>query len=425
MKVLLISHNVLCQTSNMGKTLSSYFYNWEANDIAQLYIHSEVPTSDICHNYYRITDKEMIKSVFVRKSGTILNEKNIRRELVDSRIDTGSTAKLYQKARKRTPLIYFIRNLWWKLGKWKTKKLLNWVDDFNPDIVFLASGDYYFIYDIALELAKYKNIPLVISCMDDYYLYNKNEKKIGGKKVHKTFMKHVRKAMEYASCIYPICEKMGKDYYKLFNKPYHTLFTPSSFDKPLEHKKTNSISYVGNLGYKRYEQIIKLGKVLKSIKIDGKPECIDVYSAENRPEILAHLTEENGINFHGKIGSEEVKKVLGESLATIHTESFDEVTRKSVAYSVSTKIADSLASGTPILAYGPKEIASIEHLLENGSAYCITDDENLENKLIEFITDEKIRQRIVENAIKLANKDHNKSKNCKMIIETMEEIVSK
>jgi hypothetical protein len=61
----------------MGKTLSSYFDGWDVNEIAQLYVHSEVPTSDACHNYYRITDKEMIKSVFTRKSGTAFTERDI------------------------------------------------------------------------------------------------------------------------------------------------------------------------------------------------------------------------------------------------------------------------------------------------------------------------------------------------------------
>lgn len=424
MNILVISHNVFSRTSNMGKTLSSYFRGWNTKDIAQLYVHSEVPTSDACHNYYRITDKEMIKSIFTRKTGTIFTEEHIQRDRNEARTDTGTTAKLYQRARKRTPFTYFCRNLWWKMGKWKTKKLLNWVDEFNPDVIFLASGDYYFIYDIAYELAKYKEIPLVVSCMDDYYLFNKNEKKLGGRAEHKRFMKHVKRTMDYASCIYPICEKMGKDYGALFKKPYHTLCTPSTISEPLVYEKANAISYIGNLGYKRNEQLIDMGRALKALECDGKPEYIDVYSAESRPEILADLTEENGIKFHGKIGADEVLRVMGSSLAVIHTESFDEGTRKSVAYSVSTKIADSLASGTPILAYGPKEIASIEYLNENDAAFCITDEKDLEAGLKELIENESKRKKIVANALALAKKNHDSKTNCQMIKNTLSNYTS-
>ena len=162
MKVLVISHNVFCKTTNMGKTLMAYFKGWNSDDIAQLYVHSEIPTDDICKNYYRMTDKEIIKSIITRKSGTVFTESDINKDLSDSRTDTGTTAQLYQKARARTPFIYFARNLWWSLGAWKTKKLLKWVDEFSPDVIFLASGDYSFIYDIALKLAKRKNIPLAV-----------------------------------------------------------------------------------------------------------------------------------------------------------------------------------------------------------------------------------------------------------------------
>ena len=424
MKLLVISHNVFSRSKNMGKTLRSYFNGWNENDIAQLYVHSEIPTDTICKNYYRITDKEMIKSIFTRKSGTIFTEHDIKLDTEESRVDTGNTAKMYNAGQKRTPFIYFARNLWWKMGKWKTKKLLSWVDEFNPDVIFLASGDYSFIYDIALTLAKYKNIPLAVSCMDDYYFFNKNEDKLGGKAVHRSFMKHVRKTMDYASCIYPICEKMGRDYAKLFNKPYHTLPTPSSISEPLKEEKTNAISYIGNLGYKRNEQIITLAKSLKEINCEGKPEYIDVYSAEKRPEILSELTKENGINFHGSISSADVLSIMGKSMAVIHTESFDKITRKSVAYSVSTKIADSLASGTPILAYGPSEIASIEYLKENNSAFCITENDDLKEKLKEFISNLEHHKEITKNALALASKNHSSETNCNMIRETLKKTVA-
>lgn len=425
MKLLVICHNVFCKISNMGKTLMSYFKGWDENDIAQLYVHSEIPTDTICKNYYRITDKEAIKSIFTRKSGTVFKECDIKTDATDSRTDTGNTAQLYQNARKRTPFIYFARNLWWKLGKWKTKKLLSWVDEFNPDVIFLASGDYLFIYDIALKLAKYKNVPLVISCMDDYYFHNKNENKLFGKAVHRSFMKQVRKTMDYASCIFPICEKMGRDYGKLFNKPYYTLPTPSTISEPLREEKTNAISYIGNLGYNRNEQIVKLGQALLRVQSDKKPQYIDVYSAESRPEILKDLTEENGIKFHGSIPANEVLKIMGSSMAVIHTEAFDENTRKCVAYSVSTKIADSLASGTCILAYGPDEVASIEYLKENNSAYCITSDIELEKGLFELIENESKREEIINNALILAKKNHDSETNCKMIRDVIREILEK
>ena len=423
MKLLVVSHNVFSKTGGMGKTLSAYFKGFDCGELAQLYIHSEIPTVDVCENYYRVTDKDMIKSVFTRKSGKIFGSCDIERDKVSSRTDTGAVAKIYQKASKRTPSVYVLRNLLWNIGRWKTKKLEDWLDSFNPDAVFLASGDYTFIYKIALKIAQKRKIPLFVSCMDDYYLYNKNSEKTVGRLYHHFFLKQVYKTMGYASAIFSICDKMTEDYKKLFNKPIYTLHTGTELKEPLSYKKNNRISYIGNLSLGRDKQLIAIGKALKEVKSDNKPETIDVYSPECRKEILENLTAENGINFCGRIGPEQVKRVMGESMLLIHTESFDDVIRKSVAYSVSTKIADSLASGTCIFAYGPKEVASIDYLMNNKAAYCVTSKNKLVACLEEITQNSMLRREIAVNAVQLAYKNHNIDTNSDTIKGVIEQFI--
>lgn len=417
MRVLVISHNVFSNTENMGKTLVSYFKDFGQENLAQFYIHSEIPTADICNNYYRVTDKEMIKSVFGFKSGNILKEKDIQTNRKTTRTDVGAEAKLYRVAIKRTPLIYIMRNLWWKLGHWYNKQFKTWLNEFNPDCIFFVSGDYAFMYDVALKVAKSRNIPLYISCVDDCYLNNKNRSRFLGDFQHKRFMKSVNKTMRYSSAIFCICDSMTEDYEKLFNKKCVTIHTAASFDGRLEGEKKRKISYIGNLGYNRYLQLADIGFALKQLGTDINQ--IDVYSPEKREEILKLMTAENGIAFHGNIPADEVKQVMAESLAVIHTESFDENIKNSVRYSVSTKIADSLMSGTCILAYGPEEVASIKYLSDNNAAYCITSKEKLSSGLSELLTNEDIRNTIVKNALELANKNHKTNNNFNVIYGTI------
>ena len=418
MRILVISHNVFSKSESMGKTLVSYFKGFDVEDIAQFYIHSEIPTSDICKNYYNVTDKEIIKSIFGYRTGTIYNGNDIDLDRKSSRIDTGTDAKLYQKARKRTPLIYLLRNLWWEIGHWDNKKFKNWLDEFNPECVFFASGDYSFMYNIALKIAKSRNIPLYVSCMDDYYFYNKNENKLFGKFQHHIFMKSVYKTMNYASKIFCICDSMSKDYETLFKKDCITIHTGASFEEKLIGEKKNKISYIGNLSLNRYLQLIDIGRTIKELNLDI--DHIDVYSAETREEIIVHMIPKNGIVFHGSISADEVKEVMAESLAVIHTESFDKKIENLVRYSVSTKIADSLMSGTCILAYGPSNIASIKYLLDNNAAYCICSSDELKDKLYNFLINQSMRKEIIENALALAVKNHNLTKNYYLIKDVLE-----
>lgn len=405
MKILIVSHTVFSKMESMGKTLSSYFNGFNANDLAQFYIHSQVPTVPICKRYFRMTDKEAVKSILGFRVGKIYDENSIETSRQDPMTDSGVTAKIYQKGRDRTPLIYLLRNLWWKLSGWNSRKLNKWIDDFKPDCVFLASGDYSFIYDIALKIAKSRSIPLYMSCVDDFYIYNKNENVFLGKFQQKLFMRSVKRTIGYASALFCICDKMTRDYSKKFNKPCFTIHTCTSISSPIKGEKKRKISYIGNLDFKRDKQLMAIGRTLKALKMDI--DHIDVYSPEPRKFILDEMTEENGIVFHGKINADEVLKIMGESLAVIHTESFNEITRKNIRYSVSTKIADSLASGTCIFAYGPSDLASMEYLISRNAAICCTSSNELPDKLSKLINDSDYRSSVVANALRLAQENHN------------------
>lgn len=200
---------------------------------------------------------------------------------------------------------------------------------------------------------------------------------------------------------------MSADYSQLFKKKCITIHTPTSISDIAPGKddeKTRKICYLGNLGYQRDKQLIEIGRVLRERNFN--PNHIDVYSSESRQEILGGMIENNGIVFHGSVGSKEVQDLMKNSLAVIHTESFDKKIRQCVKYSVSTKIADSLSSGTCIFAYGPEEIASISYLKQSNAAICCVKSDDLETKLCELINDCGVRKKVIGNALGLARKNH-------------------
>lgn len=413
MKILVISHNLIGKTSNMGKTLYSYFRDFSPENVAQIYIHSEEPTDGrICQNYYRFTDMDALKSTFLLPNkGNHYGPEDIHEDWINARTDAGALASAYQAGRKRTAGIYLARDLVWKLSRWNNSHLRKWVEDFSPDVIFLASGDYGFIYDIARTIADYVNKPLVVSCVDDYYLYNRNEGSLLGRFRHRIFMKTVHKTMDRASALFVICPSMKKEYERLFRKKCHVLHTSAEKRHMPEPDAPEGIVYMGNLGLQRNEQLVQMGQALKKIAGDGIPAFIDVYSAERNPEKLKILTEENGIRFHGAVSAEKVSEIMNRSLAVIHTESFDQVIRQAIRFSVSTKIPDCLMNGPCMIAYGPEEVASISYLRENDAAYVITDPEYLEFGLREILTDQKLRETIKANARLLAEHNHSMEQN--------------
>lgn len=404
-RTLVVSHNVFSPHSSMGKTLMNFFEGWNRECLAQLYLHTEIPTTHMCTNYYRVTDFENIKKR-KKETGNILGENDIDETLSTERADRGTQAKLYQYGRKRKPYMYVGRNMLWGLNKWDNSKLNKWIDEFNPEVIFFASGDYVFSYKIALRIAKRKNIPIVTYICDDYYFLKQKSVSPLYWINRMQFSHTIKKLLQKNRQVVSICDKITKDYAEEFNINAHTIMTSTSLKRKTiqPHNNPIKISYLGNLGYKRYIPLMEIGRALKKIS-DGKV-LLDLYSTESRDEVLCYLTKDNGINFKGAVSYDKVIDIMHESDILVHAESMDSLCREKVKYSVSTKIADTMACGTCLFAYGPEDVASIEYLRDNNCACVVTNKAQLESELLKLITDEKLRAGYVENALQTAEKNH-------------------
>ena len=397
----------------MGKTLSQLFAGFSPDEIAQFYIHNGKPErNDICRHYYQFTDTFALKSVFTRRQyGCVYKIESYEDNLTQFNKNNGSKSKVYETGRKRTPFIYIMRECIWNLGRWKTPKFIDWITDFDPDVIFLASGDYAFMYNIAFFAANLLNKPLVMMCFDDFYLYNMNQHSLLGRIRQKYFMKTVKKVANRCSSIITVCQSMADAYSKLFHKKCHTLYTSAQPVNTKFNKEAKRIAYFGSLGLGRDNQLVEIGKVLLQCKIEDKPKLIDVFTFDQREEALAKMVVKNGIRLNKGVTQDEMYRIYSECRAVIHVESFDPNISQRTKYSLSTKIAESMASAPCLFAYGPKGIGSIEYLIDNNSAIVVTNSTELEKALTRLFIDEKYVDTVKCNARKVASKNHDIKKN--------------
>ena len=407
-RVLIVSHTVLAKNTSMGKTMDTYFSGWPRDRIAQLYIQSEVPTDPLCANYYRFTDPDALKSIFQRRrKGTVFGEADVRPERADP-VEMGNLTGVYNYGRKRTPLIFLARDGMWKLSGWKHSGMAEWAERFRPEVIFYASGDYAFSYRITRFLAKRLEIPYVICCFDDFYLFNYNRDRALGNFRQKLFMKTVRKTVDGAAKILTVNDAMAEAYGAYFGRKCGvvrtaTYLTPAEETDPAGKQ---GIAFLGDVSLGRYRQLTAIADALRECAGPGIPEALDVYSAETDPAFLKPLQEHPGIRFHGAVPGDRVPEIIRKNRAVIHTESFEPIMRERVRYSLSTKIADSIASGTCLLAYGPAEAASMDYLIRNEAAFTAVSPEELPGTLARLFTDDAEYRRIAGNATALARRNH-------------------
>ena len=91
----------------------------------------------------------------------------------------------------------------------------------------------------------------------------------------------------------------------------------------------------------------------------------------------------------------------------MHVESFDEKSKNSTRYSLSTKIPEYLNSGVCIFAYGPDDIASIEYLKENSVAFVCSNKTDLRLTLKKLLFTPELSIKFEEQGLELAKAKHN------------------
>jgi glycosyltransferase involved in cell wall biosynthesis len=409
-RVLVISNNCFSKSGSNGRTLGNFFAGWPLEKLAQFFIQDEKPDLPVCENFYRVTDSEALKA-FMR--GTHVGESIELQRNVD--LHPNKTIS-FSKKREKTPLTALIRDVVWNSKRWLNSDFESWVNKFNPQVVLLQVGDSRFMIKIAMAIAKQRKIPLVIYNSESYYFKEKN------------FMK----ASRISSCIYPIynffykkqfekmithavysiyiCDMLKQVYDLRFSSPSSVIMTATDvvFEKKSAFHDVPVISYMGNLGVGRYESLIEIAKTLQQIDLKY---CIDVYGKLPNSNVKNLLDNCKGINYKGYVKYENVISVMHKSDLLVHVENFSEYYKYDLQYAFSTKIADSLASGTCFFVYAPENMASSQYLLNNKAACVVTSKDDLQLALTTVIENENVRLDYIEQAKKVAENKHSNKNN--------------
>lgn len=391
-KILLISNPPLSSENNMGRSLAGLLSQWPGERLAQLYLHSSLPDSELCDRYYRLSDTDALKGCFSRRrTGTVIDGAETER----------SVPSQQQYTSLRTPFTMYLRDLMWRFSRWDRQHLLRWVRDFGPDVILFAAGDCPFSYRVTTELAKALSVPVVVITYDDYFTARAMDTGFWDRKNKALVSAGMRRLTAHTSAILTICEQMSEEYRAMFRVPCHEIYTVSS-ELPEPEERTEQVLYAGNVGLGRWKQLVDIGEALH--RINGG--AVTVYSQDVSPEAERAFSRCPGIDFKGAMPYPEIQKQMVSSRLLIHTESFDPDLSDRVRLSVSTKIADSLASGVCLFAYGPKEVASVRYLRENDAACVVDCKADLEESLRCILESEEERARLAANAKALALKNH-------------------
>ena len=417
MKVLIISHNALSTYNNMGRTLLSLFSTFPKEQLCQLFVHPAMPDAGACESYYRITDKQVLKGVltFSVPGGELTEQAGAAHAPAE--------ANTNQAVGRTKPLARMGRDVLWKLSRWYSAPLKGWLADQKPDCIFLAPGYAKFIYDIALRISRDLGIPIVTYICDDYY-FVKTPKGLLARCQQGMLRRKMDQTLSKTAHLVGICPEILAPYTEKFGVAGTEIMTGASFTSPRrpEHGGIGAVfSYFGNIGCNRYINLAHLGRTLDEINREtGKSHRLEIYTGEHREEIMAQFRDIACVTVSGFIAPEQVRQKTLTSDFVVHTEAFDPESMDLVKNSVSTKIADSLACGIPLVAYGPAQVASMAHLIRHDCAFIATSPEALRPMLDKALSDGHYFQQIVDNAQATAKACHDAAANSRKLMAILE-----
>lgn len=413
------------------RTLIDIFSHWDKDCIAQIYTRADLPKTKICKNFFQISENEVLHSIIKRNKyigRRVYNEADILDKYDKSAML--EEHERYAKARKKHSwLMSICREIVWALGKWKSKELDRFIDEFDPDVLFLPIYPTVYMGWIQLYIMKKTNKPVICYLADDNYTY-KTCSKNPLAYLHRFFLrKVVKKIMKKCNKLFVIVPKQKAEYDKIFNTNSVILTKGIDFNhnKFIQNEVNSPISmvYTGKMVIGRDKSLVKISKALEKINKKEIKIKFDIYSPDISTPNVMEMLNKNGCTFKGSINKSEVEEIQKNADIVVFVESLEKKYRYAARLSFSTKLTDYFKSGKCIFAIGDKDIAPIDYLKSEDAAIIATNYAEIEQKLNELSNSRKIILEYGAKGYECGRRNHDEEKIKQILLSNILEVVSK
>jgi hypothetical protein len=392
-KLMVISINAWSEKNSLGNTISNHLGGWDKSKLSNLYLRNEEIDNDCCETYFKIDEKDILASFFSKKDLGVQIEKKteVKEQSIQKKIGK-SKIKNYL-IRIRPTIILLLREIYWKIGFQKKRKLNDFLKENHPEVIYVFCFSLIYGHRMLHYCQKKSNSKIVVFHGDENYSY-KSYWPLS--LLYQFILRYwIRKTIASASINYVATPELRDYYAHIFGKEFKVIykgitFIPASNTTILKPLK---IVYAGNLLYGRWQTLSLISKAISEVSKEENEFELEIYTGTPlSKEMRSNLSVNNSTVFEA-VSFIEVKKIMRDADIVLHVESFKKKHIKVTKYSFSTKITDCIQSGNCIMGVGPSELASI-NFLKNSECAIIA------NNYIEIVTQLKkisLDSKIVQN----------------------------
>lgn len=421
-KILFISMSPIHKGVSIGNTFLNVLEGMPDATFFSVYTKGGAPDKSI-KSAFQINEKMILKR-FLRKTnrvGGVIAERN----------DTngGESSRLVTLAKKKRFTVFFwAQALVWKLPFWKSDALNRFLDETKPDVLFTLLSDSVVLNNLICYIQNYTKKPLVIYAWDNNYTL-----KMGVVSPLRRFNRiinraYMRKTVQKSQQLYVISEIQKQDYEKAFGVPCKVLTKSADFSgepsiKSAYHSPLQLV-FTGNVGTNRWKSLAMIAEALEQINQNGVRAQLRIYTATPLSEKMKNaLQKENTSFIMGSIPASEVQKTQADADMLVHVEALDLKNKLAVRQSFSTKLVDYFKAARPILAVGPRDVASIDHLIRNDCALTGETVEEVKQALLSVLNNPDKLNDLSNKAYACGKKNHDTTVMHQMLQTDLEKIV--
>ncbi|MBX7268046.1 glycosyl transferase family 1 [Micromonospora sp. Llam7] len=407
----MVGHTPFHYGTGTALTMSNLFSGWPKDRLAQIYTANITPSRDVCELYFHLPPRDRYLPVQYHSMRLLGWNGNTSPQ------QSRAVSAICAGAERRPTLARMYANM-------KaiddvspvriTQALTRWARAFDPELVYSVSGSARHMR-IAAATARACGVPLVPHFTDDWpaTLYTNGELLGLARRVVR---QETHRLIRLAPLGMVISRPMAQEYSRRYGIPF-SVFTncvdESFFASPRYGADppdgSLELVYVGALHLNRWKSLRDIGEALGVMAEGGLPARLTVHSpASDLARYGKYLTDLKWIRLGAPLASHEVPAALRSATVLVHVESFDEEVRRYTRYSVSTKIPQYLATGRPILGYGPTEVASMNHIREADAGVVVgkNNARALVDALTDLCRDAALRWRLAHNGLAFARREH-------------------
>ncbi|MFI5185151.1 MAG: glycosyltransferase [Chitinophagales bacterium] len=398
-----------------GITLSNLFAGWDKDKIAVSSTGHEIRDLDlsICDTYYQLGEKEYkwlfpfnylqrnFSSGLLNFTDKFSNNKptpqgsSLRRKVITS---------FFYPVLKYIGCFHFISKIKF------SEELRQWLKTFNPDILYVQVTQREGIL-FARELHSYLKRPMLIHIMDDWPS-TISDRGLFKKYWHKKIDSEFRTLLDKASVLLSISEDMAEEYKARYGKNFITFHNP--IDKQFWKKcqRTNYdlnrfpvVLYAGRIGIGIERSLEKVAKAIEKINNDLQISLKFILQTMDKP---VWLNKYNCVEHRSFVPYQDLPKEFSRADFLIMPYDFSDEAIRYIRYSMPTKLPEYMISGTPVIIFAPEETTIVKYSRRNKCAEVITKNNytDLAEGIKSLIEDKERRQEIAQNAIKIAEENH-------------------